>query len=1468
MAWWDHTPEVRRREEGRSSSFRSLASRRAFHSLARNSVASRGLDPDLIPSLSTVPKPEPKDLEGTEVDMEMVGKALAEARTRQTRVSRTQVGAPPPLPAPDGGAEYQKALETWKQTGEWTKEMPVRETEEQMGERVYLELYSKLSREPTEDEMNDAFMAAGPSTSWWDRIKAAPGKVSERTGFTRFSERFMDPVAATGLQVLQSPLGQGLPGGAELRGIQEAAEDIGAEEYVPGVEAKSFEELRREGVVNPLAAALGSEEEQERAQQVLSGAGFVTGTAARLVFDPLNLIPGIGFTKARHFYRLAKIPLRSGAPAANALINRSPKLRHLLERIGKIDMVEFEPVLGFAEDPERVRVALTEPAAYTTKGAEVVGRRGSIPTAHIPEFDPVMGTLDEPLEWLSRRAEAVEEGFQPPKSPPPPNPNVAGLIEDAEPWDLGLWRRHENGLFLGDRANDLLRKTAEVVADIPIVRNILRSTMGPAALARIDATVRAGVVYRRLQGIQNAELSIRVAQLEVGYKGLFQETRAGMIRLADGSEVAFGDYATDVLAGGKNYGFSKVQQEWIHSAKGLIDDEARLYKHATGESLAGLGADYWPRFALNEQGKVIIKSRIGAKQSPVMKRVFEEQQQAIARGTQYAGPLDAVRLYGASVQKMVRDELLLKVVKEDKLARTVRPGLSHAITNLSSRVKRWRKTKPEEIGEISKMERRLAKLVETREKVGHAKLGEVSWQSIGPAFSRAYSSPQTKEMLESIIGPGLTGKPGKALRGTAIAASIPRFLVTGALDVGHFFLQGLTLLATDPAAWSKAVGKSLQSWAMPQSYNRWLATSPVARKAARYGVDLAGTEWTEITRNMGFLGGIAQKTPGGRTLSDIGGAFPRSFETFIATSKAFNFDNLADLALKGGDSPDELFRVAGYVNTKLGTPNMLGLGLSTTQRQVESAFLLYSPRYTRSIPGMLGWAMGKGVPASDARKALAGMLFAGSSSFYGFARALGLSHEEATERLNPASGSKFLSLPFGQNEFGMGSGYRAALGFLGSLAREDSWDFDSWDQVAFDNPLARYLRARTSPVTGTLIDFIEGEDFLGKEVSFESFVDDPARLLDYSERKFLPLNVEAMLEVRGPLYQHIAAGLVETIGGRAFPRSAYNLYREAQEGTFSERSSAGEQPYTKYTSYEELREHDAPAAESIDNSSEVLEAVERMERERRWKQETQESLGFRNLDETREAQETEQLEDDRRLSSGTVSMPTWKEGLRTREHAYFVRREQILADFGLQFKDKEAPSGSVNAALEAYFEVDAEKYVNPYTGGVNWSEFFDEREEALDRLTSTERKSVMEYIRRYQTPTVRSFRDAQDELRPFWGVGEDVWGGIRSSNPEVFGNFPTLDSYKAGKYTALVAMGISPEEAFYQVDRLPEVKSVKSMVDEARFQYRLENPDTDALLIKWGYASRPAREQVSYGGRRRGGVPSRRKPPGIPSRGR
>ncbi|KKL56078.1 hypothetical protein LCGC14_2249030, partial [marine sediment metagenome] len=375
------------------------------------------------------------------------------------------------------------------------------------------------------------------------------------------------------------------------------------------------------------------------------------------------------------------------------------------------------------------------------------------------------------------------------------------------------------------------------------------------------------------------------------------------------------------------------------------------------------------------------------------------------------------------------------------------------------------------------------------------------------------------------------------------------------------------------------------------------------------------------------------------------------------------------------------------------------------------------------------------------------------------------------------------------------------------------------------------------------LDFIEGEDFMGKEVDLNAFIDDPGRLLDYATGRFLPLNLEALFEARGPLEMRILAGLTETVGGRSFPRSAFSIFEEAQESVFQEKRSLGEKPYVDFDSFEDLSKENAPAVAVVNTDPRVQQAQERLEHESRFRVKTREAVGFERLEETRVEQEKLQLEDDAAFNRGEIVVSVWKDGFRSRQAEFFARRDQIVADFGLKFGTDKA---GVNAAIDAYFGVDAERFKNLATGGVDWDRFFATREAALDGLSSVNLQLVKGYLRRYDTPTVRDFRSAQADLEEYWSVEDLVWSRFRDSAE--FEPFLNMNDYLESQAQSLLDAGVPRDEISRTLSRLPMVQRLTSSIGELRFRYRLSNPSIDALLVKW-YGLVPAELQRRASGR-------------------
>ncbi len=972
---------------------------------------------------------------------------------------------------------------------------------------------------------------------------------------------------------------------------------------------------------------------------------------------------------------------------------------------------------------------------------------------------------------------------------PPPiggGASAPPLIPGGRGPSIDVWRAIERGNITGEGAQDLLRKIVDTQGDrIPGLRGLAEATGGKAASAGTDPTYRAGVVNLQLEEVQKAERTIRMAELKSAFP--FKSVGSqGEVILASGKKVAFRDLAEDVLAGGTKFGsIAPEEAAWIQDGKRLIDDLAAQYGAQTGEDIATRGPFFWPSVVTDDAGKVTFRTAVGAKQTPFKKRVIEEMQSGIEHGVPYADPLTTLEHYAKSLQKVTRDDIFKQVILEDDIGRIINPKslLDDELVEATNAARIAYRDAQRDLRALQRERLRLqntkrrtdkgtnaanikAKKVDVtttrsawnsqkrkyRNEMDKARTfatsgerGERSGFSLGPGLSNVIFSEEDIVKLE-----GMASKGSRVLGIAGQIASIPRFILTGALDVGQFGIQMVTLMRR-PGRFASAVGGGFRDMAFPKNFTKYLATDPAVKRVAPFGADFGGVEFTEAVRSGGLLSDIP-------VVSSLLKIAPRGFDGMLVRGKVGMADAMLDIGRKAGEDVDDTgFRIVRYANTMLGSTHTKTLGVSATQRQFENAFGFFSARYTRSIPAAIGYMFSKGVVAKDARESLAVLLMAGAGTFYGLARGSGLSHKETVERLDPRSGGKFMSIPIGGNEYGFGSGWRSYTRFLGDITVQDNWTFDSWSEGAVRNPIVQMLRSRTSPITGTLIDFITGEDFLGNAVSIDDFMDSPELLLDYLQDSFLPLNVEAIIEARGGLGGKLGAGLVETIGGRAFPRSPFTLLSEAKEGEFQRLKAEGTIPFANFDSFDALKESNSAAALRIEESAPVLAAQERLDEEQRFRPQSPESEGFDLASTVRDESVQKQEDSDDKLktffrSGGDtgISPKDWQDARRDRQRELFAQREGIFRLAGIEFEEREAPEGSVNAAINKYFSVNVDNFSDQATEEIDWSAFFEARERALSSLTASQRGDVDNFLNRFETDTERAFRDIESRLDEYF----------------------------------------------------------------------------------------------------------------------
>jgi len=170
----------------------------------------------------------------------------------------------------------------------------------------------------------------------------------------------------------------------------------------------------------------------------------------------------------------------------------------------------------------------------------------------------------------------------------------------------------------------------------------------------------------------------------------------------------------------------------------------------------------------------------------------------------------------------------------------------------------------------------------------------------------------------------------------------------------------------------------------------------------------------------------------------------------------------------------------------------------------------------------------------------------------------------------------------------------------------------------------------------------------------------------------------------------------------------------------------------------------------------------------------------------------------------------------------------------ITFDDKTAPSGSVKAATDAYFDINVDDFSLP-DGTIDWDAFFDARDKALAPLSSTDRRRVVEWLRKFDTPTVTEFRKAQEVVDRFFDMPK--YEGLSLDEGQRLDDFLNVEVEEFHRRTlretgrtfrTRIAILILADQI-----GLPEkLLNVALLLRRERFRAQIINPERDEFLIQ------------------------------------
>jgi hypothetical protein len=323
----------------------------------------------------------------------------------------------------------------------------------------------------------------------------------------------------------------------------------------------------------------------------------------------------------------------------------------------------------------------------------------------------------------------------------------------------------------------------------------------------------------------------------------------------------------------------------------------------------------------------------------------------------------------------------------------------------------------------------------------------------------------------------------KAWQNTLDILNIPRATLAS-WDLSFPLRQGIMLLPGHPKQWAKSFGQMMKS-AVPgdkgKKYARYLEdmaeSSRYATLRNRSGLDI--TQWglTDITaREEPFLSSWAELIPGVKWSN-------RTFTTMSNQLRINVFDDVARNWERAGMSwaanPEEYTRLAAFLNhaTGRGTIPTKYAGITP-----ELNAFFFSPRYQISRPQVVYDAfISLKLPA--ARKVIVGDLVkfvgTGSATLWLLNEVPGVEVE-----VDPRS-SDFGKVKYKNTRYDFWAGNAQIARLVAQVSSGQTKANEKLHDINKKEVIERYIRTKLSPPAGLVWDVLEGQTFMGDEMTLE-----------------------------------------------------------------------------------------------------------------------------------------------------------------------------------------------------------------------------------------------------------------------------------------------------------------------------------------------------------------------------------------------
>ena len=627
--------------------------------------------------------------------------------------------------------------------------------------------------------------------------------------------------------------------------------------------------------------------------------------------------------------------------------------------------------------------------------------------------------------------------------------------------------------------------------------------------------------------------------------------------------------------------------------------------------------------------------------------------------------------------------------------------------------------------------------------------------------------------------------------------------LTAVLDDSAPFIQGLFLFGRNPIMWGKTTARQLEFLVQPKNFERYMAKPEVQALHAemvKYGSSVQRFEMVEalpqIERLVGRIpkvGGTAQ-----RVVQETYGRAEAAFTGFGQLAR----DNLWK-SLKRPDMPEaQLQELARTLDIMTGNLSTKAMGVAATQRDLESAFVFFSPRFTRASLAFIGDMFKGGIAGAEARKSIFGLMAAGSAMYLGVCKATGQEPD-----FNPRSG-RFMTIKVGDDYVGIGGMLYSLARLAGNLTTvDDPMDLIKLDR--FDNPFIKFMYGKAAPLTGLAVGALEQKNYYGQP--FES----PADWGRFLSEKVLPFSVAPLVvekEKPGP-----ASFAAQFAGMRVFPKSPYELRDEERQ------NKAQEQHGVDFTSLTKLEQN------KIDKLPEVQKLTDRIREEGR---ETPESIAWDNWNKEGESIEmtyrreaTLASKEYQATGNGLVFRDKVDEAKSNKRSNYAQRASNpqytSIQDYFNTPRSPEALSkmNPLDIAREEYYRLMYSPDMYDQYGNYNF-DLADQKEMMfLQKYGQQSLDYVQEYTgSRWDEPTpLKELKEARNILKPYWDIESQEWAKYP---PEMK---RTSDEQKN-------LMNRDPIAAKRMLFQYPQIAFARRRIALLKKQLKLRNPQVAQAL--------------------------------------